>query len=731
MNIANRLELWCTHKIKHSWTITILITLGCILFIPTLHYSFVFDDYPTILEHHHTYSMPFFSLFFSSSRWISRVFHRLGFMIGGMDPFGFRIINLALHICIGILFYILLATILEKLHQTWFQKEARLISFFSALLFIVHPAQTQTATYITQMSTEGAAALVVILATTLFATGATSTTLIRKFSCYMGMLITIFVGAGSKEIVVVLPCLITLLDFIIIAQGNLKSFLKRTPLHSLIFCTMFIGLTYVGMNVTKVAREAPQITVPSNRGAAATDVPKDIIQPSQYRWTQPKILLHYFSIFFWPRNLCFEYDFKIIKTPFSAEVFIPLFIWIIIIGAAFILLWQKKHLPIVLGIFWFLVAMLPRAIVPSQELVCDYKTYLASFGMILIASSILLKMIELCIKKIPQKNKLLAKLIATLTIIILIMGIAHFRNCTWKDEQTFWNDVVTKFPKRARAHNNLAIAYLENNIADKAIQHFHLATEIDSTYGEPHVNLALVYERFGNFSKAAHHYNAALKSGEMHPLLFYNLGVFNRNQGNLDLAEQSLRQAIALRSFYPQARYTLAQVLYSKKKFSDVITLCQETFNRQEMGNYPFNKLYGLALFEMGNTEKAFALLQLCNHEDPDIAFALGCCLFEKKHFSEAVKHLANAYAHNRHDIAVAYNYGQSLLAIKDYEKALESFGRCNNVINELPFVPLFKAQCLLGLGLRDEAKLSLLNIIKTSKNKAITTEAENYLKKI
>lgn len=651
--------------------------------------------------------------------------------MGGMDPIGFRIINLALHICVGILFYILLAHVLEQINEQWLQQKTRFFAFFAALLFIVHPAQTQTATYITQMSTEGAAALVIILATTLFALGATSTQLIRKICWYTATLITIFVGAGSKEIVIILPFLIVLLDFIILAQVDLKSFLKRMPIHCLIFCTMFLGLTYVGMNVTRVTREAHQITVPSNRGAAATDIPKDIIQPSLYRWTQPKILLHYFSIFFWPKNLCFEYDFRIVKTPVSADVFIPLLIWIIITGIAFILLWRKKHLPIALGIFWFLVAMLPRAIVPSQELVCDYKTYLASFGMMLIITSILLYMIELVTKIIPFKKQPLTRICIIFTITMLIMVSAQLRNCVWKNEQTFWSDVVTKFPKRARAHNNLAIAYLENNSTEKAVEHFLLATKIDSTYGEPHVNLALVYERFGNFSKAAHHYQKALNSGEMHPLLFYNLGVFNRNQGNLDLAEQSLRQAIALRSFYPQARYTLAQVLYSKKKFADVISLCKETFARQEIGNYPFNKIYALALFDIGNTEQALTQLKLCNHEEPEVAFALGSCLFEKKLFSEATKHLAKAYAHNRHDIAIAYNYGQSLLAIKNYEKALESFGRCNNVINELPFVPLFKAQCLLGLGRIEEAKQSLENIIKSSKNKKICTEAESFLKNL
>lgn len=731
MNMLNHLDSWRIHKITHGWATIILITLGNILFLPTLRYDFIFDDYPTILEHHHSYTSSFVSLFLSSSRWISRVFHRLGFMIGGMDPIGFRIINLIIHISSGILLYAILVMALQRLNQEWFRARARLIALLAAILFIIHPAQTQTATYITQMSTEGAAAFVTILIATLFVRGTVSTDIRAKFFWYALALISTYIGAGSKEIIVVLPALIMLLDFTLLAQINWNQFFKRIPLHILISGTIFFGLARVGMHVERVAREAPQLQIPSNRGAAITDTPKAIIQPNLYRWTHPKILLHYLAIFFWPSNLCFEYDIKIVKKPVAPNVFIPLFIWLIIISGTGVLAWHKKNLPIVFGVCWFLIAMLPRAITPSQELVCDYKTYLASFGLMLIIASTLLYIIEWITERTPIQRRHAYRTYGIITILTLTMAGAHTRNLIWKNEQTFWGDVVAKFPTRSRAHNNLAIAYLERNNTPQAIKHFITAIQHDATYGEPHVNLALVYERFGNPKKAAHHYDLALASGEMHPQLFYNLGIFNKNLGNLDLAEKNLRQAIELRSFYPQARHILAQILYSRKKYAETITLCEETFTRKETGDYFFNKIYGLSLFESGKLSQALPHLQKCDPQEPTIAFALGCCFLEKKMFIEAEQYLKTAYSNNRHDIGVAYNFGQALFATKKYAEALESFGRCNNVINELPFVPLFQARCHYSLGHAEEATQLLKRIIQTTKHEAVRNEAQQLLKNI
>ncbi len=716
------------YNITHAWAMGLLSLLTLGLFLPTLHYGFVFDDYPTLLEYPHMHTS---AIFFSSCRWISRALQRLGVVIGGLEPIGFRIVNLAIHLAIGLLLYMLFVSIFQQLKQPWFSTRARLLAFLAALLFLIHPAQTQTATYMTQMGTEGVAALVIVVVILLFVRGIVAVQIWSKIAWYAASFIAAYVGCGSKEIIVVLPGLVMLTDFVLFAQIDLKQFLKRLPLHLLLGAVMFVGLERIGVYVRRIVREAPKVELPNNRGTLITEKPREIIKPNLYRWTQPKILFHYMGIFFWPVGLCFEYGIKLVSGATAPDVLIPLLFFLCLIGGAIVLALRRLLLPSVCGIFWFLMVMLPRSIAPSQELVCDYKTYIASIGIMMILAPLFIYAIEYvsALVRVSLRQKVFLGGIAS--FVIVLFTSSHVRNLVWKDELVFWSDVVAKVPDRARAYNNLAIAYLLKDDLDAAVANFNKSVEIDPLYGEPHVNLAHVYERLGEREKAASEYELALASGEMHPQLFYNLGLFNKNGGAIDLAEKSFRKAIEIRPFYPTARYELAQILYDKKQFAQVVALCEETFSLKATAALPFLDIYGLALCAAGDSKRALPVLLSCDTTKPEIAFSAGCCLFDAKDFKAAAQHFETAHKKNRHDVRIAYNFGQVLFEIGQYDHALEVFGRCNNVVDQMPLVPLLKAQCLQKLGRGTEAKILLSQIIKTTKHLEVCRSAQDLLKTI
>lgn len=719
------------YKMSYAWAMALLAILTFVLYLPTMNYGFVFDDFPTILEYPHFHTSSWLQTFFSSSRWIARMLHRLGFVIGGFDPYGFRIVNLVLHIASGLLVYLLVVLLCQQISQQWFAQRARLIGLITAGFFLLHPAQTQTATYMTQMSTEGAAAFFVFLVTLLFSKMVLAQDVIRKGGWLFVTLIAAFLGCGTKEIIVVLPGLVLLVDALLIAQIDVKSFLRRLPLHCALWAVMFVGLGKVGMHVKRVIKEAPKVELPNNRGNIVTQSFTEPIRPNLYRWSQPKILLHYLRIFFLPVDLCFEYSTKLVTKPLAPDVVFPLLLWIIIILGLLYLAVRRKLLPIIFGVAWFLAVMLPRAITPSQELVCDYKTYIASLGILLIISVMSIYLLErfaLFFKNIAKDLIVTGGVVA---LGMLSMIGSHIRNFVWSDELVFWEDVVKKSPGRARAHNNLAVAHLVKNNIGQAVSFFEKSIEIDNFYGEPHVNLALIAQRQGDNKKAAYHYERALAIGEMHPQLFYNLGIFNSMCGDLFLAEQAFRKAIELREFYPQARYELVQLLQNQKRYKDVIALCEDTFNQKAVGDHPFLQIYAMALFEINDLSRAKKVLDCLNPKDPSVAFMLGCCFYEEGNYEDAIKHLEVAYKVNRHDIGVAYNLGQAFMRGGKYEQAFEIFGRCNNVVDQLPYVPFFKACCLKELGRKSEAKILLTSIIENTQNSLVKRDSKALLREI
>lgn len=711
--------------------ISILTITTFFLFTPTLHFGFVFDDYPTLLEYHPLRLNSLGAIPFSSSRWLSRLLQKIGFLIGGMEPVGFRLVNLLLHISAGLLVYVLFISLLEQSKEEWFRGRARLLAFIAAFLFLIHPVQTQTATYITQMGAEGLAGFIVVLVTFFFVRGVQAVEKVRKLSWYGLALAAAYVGCGSKEIIVVLPALVFLTDFLLIAQLDLKKMLPRLALHALLGLSMFFALGRIGTDVPLLVRAAPKEELLCNRGTSITETSRDVIKPNLYRWTQPKVLFHYLSIFFWPAGLCFEYGMRLVKQPFSADVMLPLFFFLLLISASSFLLIKCRFIPLLFGIGWFALVMLPRAIVPSQELVCDYKTYIASIGMMLVLAALGLYGLERL--SVLIKNHLGSYFMPTTLVMggILLVGSSHLRNKVWQDEFTFWGDVVAKVPWGARGHNNLGIAYLVKNEINEAISHFKKAVQLDTTYGEPAANLAYLYERLGDRQSATYYYELALASGEQHPQLFYNLALFNKRGNEYSLAERALRHAIHIRPFFPAARFELISLLMEGKRYKEVAQICEETFALNAAIGHPFALFYGKALFELGDAKNALTALRASGDASPDVAFMKGCCLFEMKDYAEAVRCFEVAYHHNRHAVGVAYNFGQALLRIGQYERALEALGRCNRVVDQLPALPLLKARCLYGLGKQEESKKMLTQLIQETNNLAVRKDAQDFLKTI
>lgn len=693
----------------------VLTLVTIFLFAPTLNYGFVFDDFPTILEYQHIRLMPWAVFFFTSPRWLTRLLHKIGFIIGGLEPFGFRLLNLMLHLSIGLLIYELLRIACERSSSAWVKKRGSSIAFLTAFLFLVHPAQTQTATYITQMSTEGMAAFVALLVTYLFARGITATSWLIKAFWYVTSIAAAFVGSGSKEIIIVLPLLVGLTDLMLFAQGDFKILARRLLLHCLICVATIAGLQYVGVHVIRTASEAPVNVLPQMRGGEMPKTQNDVfIQPNLYRWSQPKILMHYLKIFIIPIDLCFEYSISLVKKAWSLEVLLPLFFWIGLLGLALFALLIKQYLLASFGLLWFFIVMLPRVLLPSQELICDYKTYMGSFGMMILLTLFFIIFAEWLSAKLTvlQQKKTMIAAIAGCCCSLVVMS--YTRNLIWRDELTFWTDVTTKVPNRARAFNNLGVAYIVKEDIDAAIVALKRAVEINPLYGEPYVNLAHIYERKGLMAEAAACYDGALASGELHPQLYFNMGLFNRKCEDLQLAEKCLRKALEIRPFYPAARFELACVLFKQKKLDQLVAHYKETAAMQALETYDYNKLVGTAFFEAGDYERALAVLSGCEDQDHKVIFMMGSCFLAKHDYAQAVKYLGLAYKNNRHDVSVAYNLGKALFGVERYQEAFEAFGRCNNVVEQLPDVVVLKAQCLTKLERSLEAKEMLVACLET-----------------
>ena len=129
----------------------------------------------------------------------------------------------------------------------------------------------------------------------------------------------------------------------------------------------------------------------NNIGNMITSRPGAVITPLHYLISQFKVIVHYFFIFLWPFNISVEYDWKLVESFFAIDCILPLCI-LLCLGVLIVgLLRQNRTHPIAFGLLWFCVALAPRStIIPSPELLVDYKTYLGSCGWLFVIVSVFL-----------------------------------------------------------------------------------------------------------------------------------------------------------------------------------------------------------------------------------------------------------------------------------------------------------------------------------------------------
>ncbi len=716
-----------------SATIATLLSVATFIFYyPSLHYGFVFDDLPTITEYFHVRVFDPIGQFFSNSRWISRLLNQWTYKHWQTDPFGYRIINLMIFIATGLMIFFILVKAFSMLKKNNFlNKYAYLLATIVSGLFLLHPTQTQTATYVTQMRLEGLMAFFVFAILLSFTYAAHASKQSVRIALYSVTTILMIFAAGTKEIVIVAPVLVLLFDWFLLAEGDWSVFKKRLIIHGILLMAMLGTLSKLGYTPTPKTIST-MVTTPlrNNRGNTVTESPTERITAVPYFISQFKVLVHYMTIFINPFQLSFDYETRLATGFFKSDVIVPLLLLLMLFFACGYLLYYDISNPIVFGTAWFFAAMLPRAsIFPTTELICDYKTFLPSFGILFVMGIGIVHLLVWAWGFVTWHQKKETQ-VATVAMLFIMLGLATAsRNVVWTSELTFWKDVTTKAPARSRGYNNYAIALWESGDSDGAIANYKKALDLDGSYGEPHVNLATIYQGMGRKDEALEHYKKALDTGEVHPELYHNLGVLHMSDENWATAELCFKEAISVRPYASGSCLQLGRIYQMQNKMNEAL----ECYALALQGDRPNLKelLYGYASvnYQLGNIDKAQEYFAKLDKNYQDVSFQLGCCYYAKNRYKESIEHFATACSLDPQNTLSRYNYAMALLNTGKYQEALQEYVKCDNEKQSLPFLPLHAAHCLYRVGEKNAAKQGLLALIKTTPFAPVKEEAQAFMK--
>lgn len=570
------------------------------------------------------------------------------FALGGLAPLGYHAVNLAIHLAAGLLLFGLVRRTLALLPRySERTNTADLLAFAVALIWLVHPLQTQSVTYVIQRA-EAAMGLLYLACLYCVLRGSRTS---RSWPWYMAAVLAGSLGMGAKEVMVTAPLMVLLYDRVFLAD-SWRAVLERR-------WGVYLGFLPALAWLVVVTVTAPAPAAPAAGGEAIT--------PWSYLGSQGGVVLHYLRLTLWPDPLCLDYLWPVARTP--REILLPGAVVAALLTASLVALRRRPPVGF-LGIAFFLILAPTSSILPIDDLAFEHRMYLPLAPLV----ALLVFGYDALARRFVAGERIRAGLTAALLLVIVVpLALRTFdRNRDYQDPIAMWRSVLRVAPTNHRAYSNLGSELIRRGEFAAAEAPLKEALRFGPDYAEAHTNLAVVLTRRGDLAAAADHLQSALRTRPGFAKAHYNLGNVLTEQGKLSLAMAHLQQALRQEPDYAEAHGNLGFVLARRGRLEEA-SVHYEHALRVRPDDASFAVGLGGVLAEQGKLSQAAVHLQRALRLEPDNAEAhrnLGGVFARQGDLAQATAHLQralrlvpdNAEAHN--------NLGVVLLRRGDLEAA-------------------------------------------------------------
>lgn len=575
-------------------SLAIISLVTFIIYSNSLYGEFVFDDLTSIL-HHPVIKDPqsvanIWDM--SHSRFIANLTFVVNYHFGETNVFFYHLINVTIHLLVGFSVFLLVKTLQETpLVKKTSLGKSLFLPFFASLVFVSHPVQTQAVSYIVQR-TASLSALFYLLALIFFLQSMVKPSLLT----FKITLAYFFSGLAffTKENTFTLPFAILLANHCFFGT-NLKKDKQRLLLILPFFLIAF--LSYMAIKTDFFSQQTP----PQQLLSLPSGIKEENISHREYLLTQINVVRTYIRLLFLPINLNLDYDYPISQRFFDR----PTFASFLFLTSFLILgLWlYKRNRLISFGIFFFFFSLtIESGFIPLPDVIFEHRLYLPSVGFVISLSSFLFLLFNFLRPKVAHLS-----IIASFFLILVVsfLSFATFsRNYVWQTRLTLWQDVVSKSPKKARAHYNLGVALSYQDNLEQAKPYFEKAIKLQPKYINAYHSLATIYEDFGKKDKALEIYLDAKRLDSSNLAVRNSLGSFYAKQGKLDEAIAEYRFILEIDPENASAFNNLGVVYTQLDKSEEAIILLEKAIAINP--NYE-NALFNLATayFHAGRLDSA------------------------------------------------------------------------------------------------------------------------------
>ena len=414
----------------------VVAAAAAVAYLPAFGGVFQFDDYNVIVHYPTVHSWELLSERAGAGvRALLKASYTLNWTLGGGSTFGFHLVNVALHALNAALLVLVGGRIFP-------QHPGAVVA--AALLFALHPAQTEAVAYISGRSVSLMSALYLL------------SILLYLRRSYLSV-VPFILALGVKETAVTLPAALVLIE---LARRERIPWRLQAP-HWLVLGAGALVVLLVPRYFDLVAYGFGQ------------------------RGPLENLLTQVGGIAYLLARLATLQGYNIDPGLAAFQGFDALFFLqaILILGLLALGLATVRSRPwLGFGILWFFLQLAPtNSIVPRLDVANDRQLYLACWGLFLglsIQASLL----------VPRRACLALSAAAALAFA----GASIARQLDYRDEITLWEASVRENPANPRARNNLGYAYYLAGRKSEARREIELAARLDPAYQKPRANLLLL-----------------------------------------------------------------------------------------------------------------------------------------------------------------------------------------------------------------------------------------------
>ncbi|NQZ05992.1 MAG: tetratricopeptide repeat protein [Algicola sp.] len=414
----------------------LLVVTVIAVYYPSLSVPFYLDDRESILTNVSVHS-PTLDLLVNGPdrmRIIGYFTLWVNYQIGGLEPFGYHVVNLIIHVLNSLLVYVLAYQLFchfspQGLSSTELKKQQtlhRLWALAITAVWALHPLNTQAVTYVVQRL----ASIVTLfyLLTIIFYIQVRKQTNLTKTAGYSVLIvICIVAGLHAKQNYVGVVVFLLAWELLTAPAKVRKVLLWFIAGASLVILATAPFIPWFWQTLNAFTRDYSAATRP------------------EYFYSQMIVLWDYVLRFFYPFSLQLDIDQNLQKS-MEPIVGLSLLAHLLVLGVAYKL---RKILPLLLvGVLLFYSGHVVESfIIPIKDLAFEHRTYISNIGLVIALAALLRYWADSA--SVMRGHWL----VGGLAVVLIVASITTVkRNVMWQDPLAFYANEVKLSPEHPRAN---------------------------------------------------------------------------------------------------------------------------------------------------------------------------------------------------------------------------------------------------------------------------------------